>query len=78
MWRELARPQVHGYEMNALASIDAVRYVSAGDEKVGRVFAATRGFGERLLGGESFIASHPSLQTLSAGKQQHTWPTSSE
>ncbi len=66
MWRELARPQVHGYEMNAVASLDAVRYVSAGDEKVGRVFAATKGFVERFLDGET-VAEHPSLQTLSSG-----------
>uniref|UniRef100_A0A5K3FRM8 Elongator complex protein 2 n=1 Tax=Mesocestoides corti TaxID=53468 RepID=A0A5K3FRM8_MESCO len=69
MWRELARPQVHGYEMNDVVSLDAVRYVSAGDEKVGRVFSATRGFVESTLS-DATIVAHPSLQSLAAGAVQ--------
>ncbi|KAL5970109.1 Elongator complex protein 2 [Taenia solium] len=69
MWRELARPQVHGYEMNAIVSLDVVRYVSAGDEKVGRVFSATSGFVKSLLS-DATIAAHPSLQTLSTSAVQ--------
>ncbi|EUB56698.1 Elongator complex protein 2 [Echinococcus granulosus] len=63
MWRELARPQVHGYEMNDIVSLDVVHYVSAGDEKVGRVFSATSGFVKSLLS-DATIAAHPGLQTL--------------
>ncbi|KAL7063750.1 hypothetical protein AAHC03_0558 [Spirometra sp. Aus1] len=59
-WRELARPQVHGYDMNAIACLDALHYVSAGDEKVARVFSATAAFVQRFLS-EQEIARHPSL-----------------
>ncbi|RTG90644.1 elongator complex protein 2 [Schistosoma bovis] len=43
-WFELARPQIHGYDMNAIASISPIFYVSAGDEKVVRVFTTTKDF----------------------------------
>ncbi|KAH8871553.1 Elongator complex protein 2 [Schistosoma japonicum] len=43
-WFELARPQIHGYNMNAIASISPTFYVSAGDEKVVRVFTTTKDF----------------------------------
>ncbi|KAK4470563.1 hypothetical protein MN116_006106 [Schistosoma mekongi] len=43
-WFELARPQIHGYNMNAVASISPTFYVSAGDEKVVRVFTTTKDF----------------------------------
>ncbi|CAH8856117.1 unnamed protein product [Trichobilharzia szidati] len=43
-WYELARPQIHGYDMNAIASISPVLYASAGDEKVVRVFKTTKAF----------------------------------
>ncbi|CAL8098072.1 unnamed protein product [Calicophoron daubneyi] len=46
MWQELARPQIHGYNMNAVASLSAISYVSAGCEKVVRVFKTTRPFVE--------------------------------
>ncbi|PIA14968.1 WD40 repeat-like protein [Coemansia reversa NRRL 1564] len=41
-WRELARPQVHGYDLRAAAVIGSLEYVSAADEKVVRVFHAPR------------------------------------
>ncbi|TPP42957.1 Elongator complex protein 2 [Fasciola gigantica] len=44
VWQEIARPQVHGYEMNAVSWLSSTSYVSAGDEKVARVFKATRNF----------------------------------
>ncbi|KAJ1718817.1 Elongator subunit elp2, partial [Coemansia erecta] len=44
-WREVARPQVHGYDMRAAAFVGPTAYVSAGEEKVARVFGATRQFG---------------------------------
>ncbi|CAH8592868.1 unnamed protein product [Heterobilharzia americana] len=43
-WHELARPQIHGYDMNAIESISPTLYVSAGDEKVVRVFTTTKAF----------------------------------
>lgn len=36
--REIGRPQIHGYDMVAIASISETQFVSAGDEKVLRVF----------------------------------------
>ncbi|VDP76829.1 unnamed protein product [Echinostoma caproni] len=44
LWQEIARPQVHGYDMNAVAWLSPTSYVSAGDEKIARVFKATRTF----------------------------------
>lgn len=37
-WYEFGRPQIHGYDMITVKSINATRFVSAGDEKVIRVF----------------------------------------
>ena len=45
-WHELARPQVHGYEVQAAAWADRACFVSAADEKVLRVFGAPRNFVE--------------------------------
>jgi elongator complex protein 2 len=45
---ELARPQIHGYELKSLAFIDRVQFVSAGDEKVLRVFNMTDSFATRI------------------------------
>ncbi|KAJ2399923.1 Elongator subunit elp2 [Coemansia sp. RSA 2559] len=41
-WREIARPQIHGYDMRCAAFVSAFCYVSAADEKVVRVFRATQ------------------------------------
>ena len=35
-WHELARPQVHGYDMTCIAYINPYTYISGADEKVGR------------------------------------------
>ncbi|KAJ2382188.1 Elongator subunit elp2, partial [Coemansia sp. RSA 2603] len=45
-WREVARPQVHGYGVRAAAFVGHAAYVSAGEEKVARVFGATRRFAD--------------------------------
>lgn len=41
-WHEIARPQVHGYDMQCvcMAAADGTRYVSGADEKLLRVFEA--------------------------------------
>lgn len=36
--REIGRPQIHGYDMTAIAPVSETQFVSAGDEKVLRVF----------------------------------------
>lgn len=40
-WRELARPQIHGYDMICMDNLDGTKFVSGGDEKVLRVFEMT-------------------------------------
>ena len=44
VWHEVGRPQVHGYDLVGVASLDALRFVSIADEKVARVFEAPREF----------------------------------
>ncbi|XP_028908873.1 elongator complex protein 2 isoform X1 [Ornithorhynchus anatinus] len=47
-WHELARPQVHGFDMKCLAMIGRFQFVTGADEKVLRVFAAPRNFVENF------------------------------
>jgi hypothetical protein len=46
IWHELARPQVHGYDLTDAAFVGpgALRLVSSADEKIARVFDAPKGF----------------------------------
>ncbi|KAI0334705.1 WD40 repeat-like protein [Cubamyces sp. BRFM 1775] len=46
VWHEIARPQVHGYDLISAAFLDPLRFVSIADEKVARVFEAPREFVE--------------------------------
>ncbi|CAH0604453.1 unnamed protein product [Chrysodeixis includens] len=43
-WHEIARPQVHGYDMASLALINSTTFASAAEEKVIRVFRAPHNF----------------------------------
>ncbi|KZV75438.1 WD40 repeat-like protein [Peniophora sp. CONT] len=43
-WHELARPQVHGYDLVGVATLSALSFVSIADEKVARAFEASSGF----------------------------------
>ncbi|XP_072365109.1 elongator complex protein 2 isoform X1 [Scyliorhinus torazame] len=47
-WHEIARPQIHGFDMQCLAIIGRFQFVSGADEKVLRVFTATRNFVENF------------------------------
>lgn len=47
-WHELARPQIHGYDIKCLAMIDRHSFASGADEKVVRVFKATKCFANSL------------------------------
>lgn len=50
-WHEIARPQVHGHDLNCLAIVKGSgnhRYVSGADEKVARVFEGPRAFLDSL------------------------------
>jgi len=44
IWREVARPQVHGYDLVGVQFLDALKFVSIADEKVARVFEAPKAF----------------------------------
>ncbi|WFD20207.1 Elongator subunit elp2 [Malassezia caprae] len=60
-WHELARPQTHGYAMQAAAWLDRTSFVSAADEKVLRVFSAPQAFIDRGVAGG--LWQTPSLDT---------------
>lgn len=47
-WREMARPQVHGYDLKCLSVWDPLRVCTGADEKMVRVFDAPRGFIDSL------------------------------
>lgn len=43
-WHELARPQVHGHEINCIASLEFGKFASGSEEKTIRTFEATQFF----------------------------------
>ncbi|KAH8999389.1 WD40 repeat-like protein, partial [Lactarius akahatsu] len=62
-WHEVGRPQVHGYDLVGVVSLDPLRLVSVADEKVARVFKAPQGFVKTIrgLGAADIIADEESL-----------------
>lgn len=48
VYHEMARPQIHGYDMVAVQSLDSRSFVSAGDEKTVRVFEEPKGVANML------------------------------
>lgn len=47
-WHELSRPQIHGYDLNCIASLGPTRFVSGADEKLLRVFNETKSIAQLL------------------------------
>uniref|UniRef100_A0A1A9WBK9 Elongator complex protein 2 n=1 Tax=Glossina brevipalpis TaxID=37001 RepID=A0A1A9WBK9_9MUSC len=47
-WHELARPQVHGYDIQALALLTRYRFASGAQEKIVRIFQAPANFVENF------------------------------
>ena len=47
-WHEMARPQIHGYDLNCIDSIAQMQFISGADEKLLRVFSAPRATAEIL------------------------------
>lgn len=47
-WHEIARPQIHGYDLNCIDSISPSQFISGGDEKLLRVFDEPRGTADLL------------------------------
>ncbi|KAJ3086386.1 Elongator subunit elp2 [Quaeritorhiza haematococci] len=72
-WHEIARPQIHGYDLHCLAFVNKYGFVCGADEKVIRAFEAPKTFIESLanLTGERDGASEQALdQTTSDGKER--------
>ena len=47
-WHEMARPQIHGYEMKSVSMLSGNYFASGGDEKVVRAFEAPKNFIENF------------------------------
>ncbi|PGG97870.1 elongator complex protein 2 [Blastomyces parvus] len=47
-WHEFSRPQIHGYDLNCIASLGPWRFVSGADEKLLRVFNQTKAIANLL------------------------------
>ena len=47
-WHEMARPQIHGYDLNCIDSIGQIKFISGADEKLLRVFDEPRGTADLL------------------------------
>ncbi|XP_054841402.1 elongator complex protein 2 isoform X2 [Eublepharis macularius] len=65
-WHEVARPQVHGYDMQCLAMTGPFQFVSGAEEKVLRVFTAPRNFVENFSS-----ISGVSLEKLYSGRMNN-------
>ncbi|KAI1099875.1 WD40 repeat-like protein [Jackrogersella minutella] len=49
-WHEMARPQIHGYDLNCVDSLGSARFVSGADEKLMRVFDEPKAVARLLRG----------------------------
>lgn len=61
-WAEIARPQIHGYDMTTGAWLGPYRFASGADEKLTRVFDAPQGFVQSL---GSLGVSHGDAEAVS-------------
>lgn len=64
-WHEIARPQVHGHDINCLTIIKGkgnYKFVSGADEKVARVFEAPLSFLKTLNNATSCLHDFEDLQ----------------
>jgi elongator complex protein 2 len=57
-WHEMARPQIHGYDLNCIDSLGTSQFVSGADEKLLRVFNEPRAVANLLRRICGFRASH--------------------
>ena len=73
-WHEIARPQIHGYDLTCMAFMGKYEYICGADEKVLRVFRAPKGFAkvlERVTGiketGEIVVITFLMQESLESG-----------
>ncbi|KND04539.1 Elongator subunit ELP2 [Spizellomyces punctatus DAOM BR117] len=66
-WHEVARPQIHGYDLHCLAFVHKYQFVSGADEKVLRVFEAPRTFVQSLQGLTQETEQPTSIEQLPIG-----------
>jgi elongator complex protein 2 len=57
-WHELARPQIHGYDLNCIDSITPSQFVSGADEKLLRVFDEPCGTADLLFSMSGILATN--------------------
>ncbi|KUJ20166.1 WD40 repeat-like protein [Mollisia scopiformis] len=57
-WHEMARPQIHGYDLNCIDSLGSSQFVSGADEKLMRVFNKPRAVASLLAKLCGFSDSH--------------------
>ncbi|KAI0407456.1 WD40-repeat-containing domain protein [Xylaria palmicola] len=62
-WHEMARPQIHGYDLNCIDSLGDARFVSGADEKLMRVFDEPKAVA-RLLGRLCGITSDGGVEAM--------------
>ncbi|XP_028410980.1 elongator complex protein 2-like isoform X2 [Dendronephthya gigantea] len=65
-WHEIARPQVHGHNMQCLTMISRYCFVSGADEKVIRIFEAPKGFVDMLSSLSKINSNEVDCQPLGA------------
>ena len=58
-WHEMARPQIHGYDLNCIESVDRIKFISGADEKLLRVFDEPRATADLL---ETLCGIHTSVE----------------
>jgi len=84
-WHEMARPQIHGYDLNCVDSIGQTRFISGADEKLLRVFDQPRAIAnllDRLCGvkinDEAELPEAANIPVLGLSNKAIDYPKSDE
>lgn len=63
-WHELARPQIHGYDLNCIDVLGQLQFVSGADEKLLRVFHQPRATADLLANLSGLKSTKQAIQIL--------------